>query len=259
MIDRRVLVLVLSAACGRVGFDAIALVGDSGSIDAAAPSSGLIAWYKLDDGAGTQLADSSGSNILHTDLCGAPYPAWIPGRFGSALAFDATVSNCGSTEGDGTLRLAGAWTVTAWVRPASLPVQNDAFALVVKANAASQHNYSLWLDHGFIGSSFGFTTAFHDVVGTEWHTDAASAVVANTWYFVAGTWDTSHLTIFVDGAAAGTTTPGADPSATTAPFGAALLGRNECCAQYFDGALDDVRIYNRALSPAEIATLYTVP
>jgi hypothetical protein len=246
----------LAVSCGRIGFGDIA---DDGAV---APLSGLVAWYRFDDGSGTVVADSSGNGLKgFTNGCMSPYPTWTTGRFGGAILLTAANQNCVSASENPLFELAGNWTVSAWVSPASLPVVGEGYPIVVKPNAISQFNYALYLDHGFLGAAnLGFAVAFDDSTSTRNIAGATYQVALGTWYHVAGTWDGARLTLFVDGVAVGAINPPGVPSATVYGGGdLSLLGKNQCCTQYFDGALDDVRIYSRALASSEIATLYTMP
>ena len=174
----------------------------------------------------------------------------------------AANSDCATVFESASLPLAGSWTVSAWVSLASIPASGQAYALVVKPNAFAQHNYALFLDHGYLGNpNLSWVATFQDVSGTSWPSAVTDAVTANTWYQVAGVWDGTRLTLYVNGTARSSTTPGAVPNASpyTDVTPMTMLGHNQCCAQWLDGALDDVRIYNRALATDEIATLYIAP
>jgi hypothetical protein len=253
---------LVAVGCGRVDFDAARLDAASTVAPDGALAQGLVAWYRFDEGSGLTVTDSSGrGNNGNTGPCGFPYPTWGPGRIGTAMQFSATRSNCVAVPESANLELAGAWTVSAWVAPSSLPAAGQAYALVVKPNGISQHNYALFLDHGYIGApNLGWTAAFHDVNGKEWSSSVTAAISIGAWSHVAATWDTASLVVYVDGAAVATTMPGLPPSASPfLPGPSTLLARNQCCAQYLDGALDEVRIYSRALSSSEIQTLYATP
>ena len=261
--------MLVAAGCGRVDFDRM---GDASSTsgdgamtgDGPALNTGLVAWYKLDEGSGVAIVDSSGlGNDGWTTGCGFPFPTWTAGVVGEAMQFAAASSNCVQVNETPTLELAGSWTVSAWVDLSSVPPAGQAYAVVIKPNAASQHNYSLWADHGFVDGAAGGTgwaIAFTDPGGVEWFAEISTGLAIGTWVHVAGTWDGSTLALYVDGAIAATTVPGGVPSATAyLTGGTSLLGRNECCAQFLDGALDEVRIYDRPLDASEVTVLHSAP
>ena len=78
----------------------------------------------------------------------------------------------------------------------------------------------------------------------------ASPLEANTWYNIVGTYDGINLKVYLNGVLEGTT-PVGSPNAASGPLviGAASGGN------FFDGQMDDVRIYNGALTAAEIGVL----
>lgn len=75
---------------------------------------------------------------------------------------------------------------------------------------------------------------------------------ANQWTHVAGTYDGSNITIYIDGAQEGSTSASLNiVSATTTEF-----GRQSGNDRNFDGNIDDLRLYNKALSSTEVSDLY---
>lgn len=266
--------LVAVAGCGRLGFGVMGSGGDAGDAppvtgdvagDAVvAPGAGLVAWYRFDEGSGTTITDSAGTGndeLAQTYNAAATAPEWTTGHFGGGLTLFASGQDSVDVNVDTKLVLPGAWTVSAWVSFASLPASGDAFAIVVKPNAASQHNYALFLDDGYIiaAGALQWVAAFHDVNGTESAVGVPATVTVGSWYHVVGTWDGSNLAVAVDGQGEASGMPLLPPSATSYASRETLIGRNECCAQYLDGTIDDVRIYDRALAPAELAILATQP
>ncbi len=140
------------------------------------------------------------------------------------------------------LDITGSLTVCAWVKPNSL----SGFGPIV---GKGDHQYML--RHN--GTAFQFFT-----YDGGWHqVDANVGAVVSEWYFVAGRVDssTSTVSIWVNNAGYGTATGGIITS--TYPV---EIGRNsEETARVFDGVIDDVRIYNHALTDAELLNLYYSP
>lgn len=201
-----------------------------------------VAAYAFNEGAGTTTADASGNGNNGT-ISGATWTN--SGKFGSALNFNGasalvTVSN--ST----TLQLNAAMTLEAWVNPAA--VTNQFRDIIYKGNdnyylEASSPNGGEPAGGGTFGSS--------DVVlyGT-------AALAANTWSHVAVTFDGGTLRFYVNGAeVASRIQPGAIATSTNA----LQIGGDNLYSQFFKGTIDEVRIYNRALSAAEIQTDMNTP
>jgi Concanavalin A-like lectin/glucanases superfamily len=76
-----------------------------------------------------------------------------------------------------------------------------------------------------------------------------AALPLNAWTHLAATFDGATLTLYVNGTQAASLAAGGN-IATSA--GALRIGGNNIWPEWFSGQIDEVRIYNRALSPAEI-------
>jgi Concanavalin A-like lectin/glucanases superfamily/Pectate lyase superfamily protein/Divergent InlB B-repeat domain len=199
-------------------------------------TSGLIAWYKFDDGSGVTSADSSGNG---NDGALNNSPAWITnGIIGGALQFNGTnqyVSVASST----SLNPSTAITISYWVKttnPLGMPLQ--------KGNFNEFYSY--------IGRSFHIYTSSGDL-----EQYAASTNLNNgNWHLFTATWRTGDvIKIYVDGALdtnSLTTLSGTINSQT----GGMTIGAGSSSTYFFNGTLDDVRIYNRALAANEIQNIY---
>ena len=222
------------AACLLVAC-ALGALSLSGEGRAAAP--GLIAAYAFDEGEGAVAADASG-NDHGAALQGV---AWSDaGRHGGALAFDGAAS-VGEIPAHAELDLSAGMTIEAWVRPEAV---TGTATIVAKTRAGGRFPYGLELDEG---RPAGFAV----VDGEQRRALADAPLTAGTWQFVATTFDGAVVRTFVDGKqVAEAMAPGAiEPS-----DGPLALGANTVHGEHFGGAIDDVRVYARALSPAELAT-----
>ena len=172
------------------------------------------------------------------------------GKIGQALEFDGSGDyiNIGDQS---SLELGGVITVSAWMR-------NDDGDTSEREIASKGGNTGSW-EFAFIkwdDDDILFTITQCD--GNSYLTGITSAQGLNDgeWHHVVGTGDGSRLDIYVDGVlrASDTTTAGSACTGGTDPFriGFATFGNRE---DYL-GQLDDVRIYNRALSADEIKRLY---
>ena len=88
--------------------------------------SGLVAYWKFDDGNGTTACDSSGNGNSGTLING---PLWTTGRVGKALYFDGVDDNV-NVPASNSLNLTNSFTLSAWVNPAS--TFNDFRSIVAK-------------------------------------------------------------------------------------------------------------------------------
>jgi hypothetical protein len=202
---------------------------------------GIIGHWKLNDGTGTVAVDSSGNGNDGT-LMGDPQ--WVQGKMGGALDFDGVGDyvNCGNAAILGDM---DEITVAGWLTIRSTPT---AWASVV---AKGENAWRL--------SANNTATSFH--FGITWYqnpnysVNGATAIGFNEWHHVAGTFDGTTLRIYLDGVLDGSV-------ATTLTIGTAatnmLISENpEATNRYWNGLIDDVRVYNRALTQAEIQFIMT--
>lgn len=220
---------------------------------------GPVGWWKFDEGTGTTAVDSSGGGHNGT-LTGSP--TWSTGRIGSyAITFNGTTQSV-AVSGSGTLAnlYSSGMTVVAWINP----VNGGGGAggrIVDKDNN----------DQGWFFSMDGATTVkftSDQFSGTSpSRSSATPAIVANTWQHVAATWDGSMngsgtngagIHIYINGVEStdGTVANGGGGAAyddSTTPL--TIGNRPTDNARGFNGSVDDVRVYNRVLSAAEIQAL----
>lgn len=187
-----------------------------------------LAYWKLDEGSGTLAADLS-SNGLNGNLVGGP--AWITGQVNGALQFDGV---------DDYVNVPGY----------QHPVNNKlSFALWFKADALDAGVWYHAIDMPgrparirFQGNTLRFTVAGINL--------DQPGINTGQWYHVAGTWDGIVQKLYVDGVEVGSI-DNANTIAT--PSGNLRLGYQAIGAPLpFAGALDEVLVYSRALTAAEV-------
>ncbi|HTR55832.1 MAG TPA: LamG domain-containing protein [Kofleriaceae bacterium] len=260
---RGVVLVVVLAACGHVGFDARVGDGDadgggasdsdSGS-DSGSSVPGLVGWWKLDEGTGTVAADSSGTGNNGT-LSGAA--TWVAGESGDAVAFAGDGMNAEVDVPDNvTLQLAGSWTVAAWVKLAALPAATTYDTVACKSTAGGFATYNLLVDNGHVSSGVGWMIAYNGNCGVA--NAKSPAPQLGAWTHVAGVFDASamNVAIYVDGVAAAVVDETGCPPAHTGSGEDFTIGTEYGGGvTVLDGAADDVRVYDRALSAPEIQTI----
>ena len=212
---------------------------------------GIVGWWKLDEGAGTSAADSSGRGNTGTLI---NTPTWTSsGEINGALTFLAASSQYVNVPDAPSLDVVGSWTVSTWVNPTTVPGAGGKKVLA-KDDASNNSNYGIALVNGINGcASLGWRIYF-DPGGNVCY---VTTINPGTWYHVVGEWDSvgQNLMIYLNGALVATQhIPGGVP--TSASGGALELGNEPGISAYLNGTLDDVRVYNRALSASEIAKLY---
>jgi Tfp pilus assembly protein PilV len=216
-------------------------------------SEGLVAHWELDEESGTFAADSSGNNNNGTLVGG---PTWIDGQIGNAAQFDG-VNDHVQIEDSNSLDVS-AITVSAWIyRTADTPSQYQA---VVSRQLGSANSDVIWLGicppTGFICSSthpngISFGLSVNGIRGP-------SNTPLNQWIHVVGTSDATEMKIYINGEWFATG-PGeiAIPETSLICIGGGANNATRLCQnEFFQGSIDDVRVYNRALAQDEIAALY---
>lgn len=213
---------------------------------------GPVGRWRMDGwGSATEVPDSSGRGHAGTRAGGT---SWTTGRVDDGLLFDGG-SGYVSTTGGPAVRTDATFSVAAWVR---LDRVDSGFYTAVSQDGGVSSGFYF----GYTGDSRRF--AFRMLPGDNLTTDtiranAPSAPSPGVWTHLVGVYDrgSGQLRLYVDGVAAGTAVLTTPWNAT----GAVQLGR----AKYngyvnnWPGAIDDVRIYDRALSAGEIHDLATLP
>ena len=215
-------------------------------MDAAVPAAsvssvdGYVNWWKFNDATGTNAIDSS-TNSKTCALYNAPVWTNSAGGIGSALYFDG-VTNYGSL---GTLTswpTTGSVSVTAWFRCEDVTAKRIIFAGVTG---------DLWwlnIDQTSLRIRLyvnGLTPAATYTPGTS--------ITNNIWTFVASVYDEAAAYIYLNSSLSVSNAVTGTRNAGNA--GMYIGGQDNL--NYFKGTIDDVRIYPRALSAGEIATLYS--
>ena len=200
------------------------------------PTGGLVAAYSFDENGGTSAADSSGNG----NKGALENATWAAGKFGSALSFNGSSSRV-TIPDSASLDLTKALTLEAWVKPTSAA----GWGSVVFKERTSGMLYSLY------ASNAGNRPVGQVFLGSERSAQGASAVPLNTWTHLATTWDGSTLRLYVNGVQTGSTAVAGTLGTSTGPL---RIGGNGIWKEFFKGLIDDVRVYDHALSATAITS-----
>jgi concanavalin A-like lectin/glucanase superfamily protein/F5/8 type C domain-containing protein len=202
----------------------------------------LVGWWKLDEGAGTTVQDLSDYGN-HGTLQGAPQ--WTVGMLDGALAFDGSADSV-EIPHSASLSLTEAITVAAWIYMA--PDSSGEMAIVSKGRwGANDLPYELTVENGVV-----IFWQFYDSEGRDMC--APDSPSADEWHHLAATYDGQIFQCFIDGVLA-------DEAAYAGTMpeneSAVTIGRRSGGGTYFEGVIDEVVIYSRALDVkgVEIAML----
>ena len=207
-----------------------------------AQPSDLVAAYAFDEGSGSSVADLSGNGNVGA-LDGASWTT--AGKFGSALSFNGSSSRVRVPDAP-SLDLTSAVTLEAWVYPAA--AQSDWRAVVQK----EADSYLL------SASSFGTLRPATGVTvgGSVPNAFGPNALPVGVWSHLAMTYDGATLRLYVNGVQVASTPVTGAITSTGNPL---WIGGNSPYGEYFNGRIDEVRVYRAALSQAEIQADMAAP
>ena len=200
-------------------------------------TTGLVGWWKFDEGSGTAAADSSGNNNTGTLTNG---PTWTTGKIGGALSFDGTNDYVGASVSDSNL--ATTLTLSQWVKATSFAE----FAGII--SNFSDGGMKVFINSGVTG---GFGVGFRKVGGSYAECFSASTQLG-VWYHLTVTYNTGAVNIYINGNLDKT----CNGNTTITNNSTFYIGYNNNNDAYFKGLIDEVRIYNRALSASEVSELF---
>lgn len=244
----RGVLLGLLAGCGRFGF------GDHSQVDAAADAaadavSGLVVAYSMDDDPSTGTIHGS---VPGYDCACTFCPISTPGRIGNAYSFDGT--NHFSLPANASMVLGPpGYTLTMWIKPTSIAQGSPAVVLGKPYSATSNSDViNLFVNNGAEGDLFFETT----VTGTDYsYISQQSGGTRGAWHHVAASWDGTTKRLYIDGAlVASAAATGLDSNAL------ALVGADVdmgTITLHYTGLMDELDLFDRALTDAEVAVLAT--
>lgn len=205
---------------------------------------GLVGYWTFEEGSGTSVLDRSGNG--NTGTWGGTGTHYVAGKVGQyAGGFDGTGPNDYVNASGDVLKLTRQVSIAAWVNPTSWTQY---------LNIAGYNN------PGTIGYSFQIRSAacpagIYLMAAIPTGTAAGPASVScDSWHHIVATYDGASIKIYLDGDYQNSTS---DSDAMTynssLPF---AIGGDSSRGRWLDGFMDDVRVYNRALSAGEIKAIY---
>jgi Concanavalin A-like lectin/glucanases superfamily/PQQ enzyme repeat len=207
----------------------------------ATPAPGLVAAYGFNEGSGTVLNDVSGYGNNGT-ISGASWTT--SGKYGNALSFNGTTALV-TINNAPSLQLTTGMTLEAWVYPTVVsPAWRD---VIYKGN----DNYYLegTSSSGVPAAGAIFGSAYGEVYGPN-------ALAANTWTHLAVTYDGATMRLYANGVQVASRAQTGVIAISISPL---QIGGDSIYGQYFEGRIDEVRIYNLALSVAQILSDMNTP
>jgi hypothetical protein len=206
----------------------------------------LLGWWKFDEGQGNLAYDWSGHSN-HGTLVGGPQ--WVAGNIEGALELDG-IDDYVDLNDPQRLQVTGNITLAAWIRSAAVGGERN---IIAKGYVFDPHGeVRLQLNGNSYNVGSLDSEGQHEVFGDGANTDIGQ------WVHVAGTYDGTNWNIYRNGQLLNTAEDavGAVPVAVGWSIGSR---GGDMIDQLFEGQIDDVRIYNRALTEAEIKEIMSYP
>jgi hypothetical protein len=207
------------------------------------PKNGLVGWWPFNGNANDESGNGNNGTVN-----GATLTTDRLGNVGKAYSFDG-ISKYISLSGTSDIDFSQGLSFAAWfnsndIRMASI-IDKETSSPIIGYRLNIRNNADLWAEHGSYGVSLaGAAIAI-----------ATNAYKVNTWIFVVGTLNpiTNKNSIYVNGTLLNSENISTLISNNkTIEVGKSTLPQGE----YFNGKIDDIAIYNRALSQQEITNLY---
>jgi hypothetical protein len=220
------------ALCTIIAVSSIIFLQNNQTTQAALinPHPGLVGWWSFDEGSGTVAGDNSGNGNNGT-IFGATR---VAGKYGNALSFDGLSSYVDLASS--AILMSSPITVSAWVKTST--------------NSGLQDIYR-WRSYGVeLGLSNGipFFTIYNSA-SNGYTVTAPQNIADGTFHQIVGVYDGTHIYIYIDGNLRASNNAGVLYYGS----GSASIGRaGNYNGIYFNGVIDDVHLYNRALSSTEV-------
>jgi RHS repeat-associated protein len=208
------------------------------------PSSGLAGYWKFDENSGTTTADSSGNNNTGTLTSGA---TWATGQSNAATSFDG-VDDYVQMGAQSSLVMTSTATFSAWIYPTgagSMPIYGG-----VILSKEGEYEVVRATD-GTIQWAFANTSPGWNFINTGY------VAPLNQWTHVAVTYDNGVIKTYVNGTLVNTYSGSGSIGDVLTSQNDFRVGGRQTTSQNFQGRIDEARVYNRALSATEVATLPT--
>jgi N-acetylneuraminic acid mutarotase len=238
----------------------VVVSNDFGSVDSGAKTlivlntemDGLVGWWKFDEGSGTVAYDSSG-NGNDGNLMGGP--TWTTGKIGGALKFDG-VNKYVDVGNSSMLNPSDSMSITCWFLPSEISDYGHGTPIVTRYVAGSDYSRKSYV---LKFSSLG-KPEYYLYNGSSPYASAKTQMVLLTdqYYFIAVAFSTLGGSMYLNNIKVAELNLGELTSIMQSSVSTRIgsWGHNDW--PEFKGLIDDVRIYDRALSAGEVQALYNL-
>lgn len=208
------------------------------AISGMAIDDGLVAWWRFDERSGTTAADGTGFG--RTGTLTQPLAQWQAlGRIGGALRFTGESNQSVTVPNDASLNPTTALSIAAWVHPLDWAGNRR-----VLQKGDGDNQYRLLAENGLLVWEIANVGRLETALPP-----------ANQWFHLTATYDGARMRIFINGVVAGTLAATGAIPVTGDPIYLGTKTPGSIAGDHFNGSLDDVRVYTRALRSAEIGAV----
>lgn len=202
---------------------------------------GLVGAWLFDDGKGETVTDSSDNGLDGKIAKGKP--KWVDGKFGGAMEFGG--QDMVTVDDDDALDLSE-FTIAAWV---NIPKVSGAWQII----ASKEHRNPTGRNYGLFGHINSGVVHYSFTTNAGWKSfDAKTVVTDGDWQHVAGTYDGSDFKLYLNGGVDAQVSPGTKPDNHDNFL---FIGGCDIGNYWMTGTIDEVVLYNRALSEQELNEL----
>jgi hypothetical protein len=204
-----------------------------------------VGWWKMDEGEGDKAYDSSGNGATGTLNNLDPPSDWVDGKFGESVDFDSGNDNI-SASSTSTLKPTPFLSFGAWVKlDTVLSSQPSGFAMVLDKYDTGGSGYGIL----FTKASDQLTCRFAGGGLKDVSTSGAGALFGTDWHHIMCTYDGSARKIYVDGVQKNSTSESFTQTQNDENL---YIGSYDGSLYAPNGQIDDVRVYNYALTAEQI-------
>jgi len=216
-------------------------IGTNLSLQPVSRDPALVGYWKFDEGNGTSTYDASGNNNNGTLFNG---PTWTTGKVGGALSFDGVNDYVGIPVSSSLNGLFTELTVVAWVKALGGDGNWRSVVEFGGGGAIRAHFYYSYIQRMYAN--------WINESGASQGLDGQNALQLGNWYHFAWIYDGVKGKMYLNGTIDGQRSVSGKLDTTLGTY----IGMRQGSSLPFNGLIDEVRIYNRALSAAEIQAIY---
>lgn len=223
----------------RAAFDCVRTVDREGNLRGMVspyPKGNLISYWNMNEGSGNNVHDFHGNNDGLRNG-----PTWTEGKYGKALDFDGNGDYVEVADRNKTLDISDSLTISAWVK-------KDSGGMAVVNKLGGGAGYRLKTFDDSMQLSIGNGTTLRD-----YNSNSFSSISGN-WSLLSASYEAGNIHFYLNERPVGTVSDAIDLTENDVNLG---IGEDKGLGGgWFSGSLDEVRIYDRALSEGEVERLY---